>query len=155
MPIIRTLIPRIDFLPTLAPLTCGLTISLVAALDSKVTPLIHLLQSNRDLAWSIKSLLASLVTQILVWLVGPTRLFIILLCHHSLTYPCTPDQYLIGMHLMIMPHRMSNRRQGLKLLRTPIIHFLMIVDKGGRIGIKASRSISESPRSRKEFPEFM
>jgi hypothetical protein len=66
-----------------------------------------------------------------VWLVVLTRLFIIVLCHHSLTHPCTPGQDCIGLHRMITPRRMINRRQGLKLLRTPFSPFFMIVDKGG------------------------
>jgi hypothetical protein len=92
--IMRTLIPCIHLLPMLAPLTWGLTLSLVATLVSKVPLLmhllLHLLQSSRDLAWPIKSQLISLVPHTPVWLVVPTRLFIILLCHHSLTPPYTP-----------------------------------------------------------------
>jgi hypothetical protein len=91
----------------------------------------HLLQSSQDLACQMSSQLVSLVIQILVWLVVPTSLFIIVLCHHSLTHPCTPGQDRIGQHRMIMPHRMINRRQGLKLLQTPFFSFFMIVDKGG------------------------
>jgi hypothetical protein len=34
---------------------------------------------------------------------------------------------------------MISRSQGLKLLRTPMLLFLMIVDKGGEDWIKASR----------------
>jgi hypothetical protein len=66
--------------------------------------LLHLLQSSQDLARQMSSLLVSLVIQIL-------------------------DR--IGLHRMIMPRRMINRRQGLKLLRTPFFSFLIIVDKGG------------------------
>jgi hypothetical protein len=135
MPTMRTLIPRIHLLPTLAPLTWGLTLSLVVTLVSKVPHLmhllLHLLQSSQDLAWQMSSPLVSSVIQIPVWLVVPTRLFIIVLCHHSLTHTSTPDQDCIGLHHMIMPHRMINRRQGLKLLRNPFFSFLMIVDKGG------------------------
>jgi hypothetical protein len=89
----RTLISCIHLLPTLAPLTWGLTLSLVATLVSKVPYLmhliLHLLQSSQDLAWQMSSLLVSLVIQIPVWLVVPTHLFIIVLCHHSLTHPCS------------------------------------------------------------------
>jgi hypothetical protein len=135
IPTMRTLIPHIHLLPTLAPLTWGLTLSLVVTLVSKVPHLmhliLHLLQSSQDLAWQMSSLLVSLVIQILVWLVVPTRLFIIVLCHHSLTHPCSPGQDHIGMHRMITPHRMINRRQGLKLLRTLFSPFFMIVGKGG------------------------
>jgi hypothetical protein len=56
---------------------------------------------------------------------------IIVLCHNSLTHQCTPGQDHIGLHHMITPCWMINRRQGLKLLRTPFFSFLMIVDKGG------------------------
>jgi hypothetical protein len=59
---LRTLISHIYLLPMLAPLTWGLTLSLVATLVSKVTPLMHLLLSSCDLVWLINSLLASLVT---------------------------------------------------------------------------------------------
>jgi hypothetical protein len=135
MPTMRTLIPRIDLLPTLAPLTWGLTLSLVVTLVSKVPHLmhllLHLLQSRQDLAWQMSSPLVSLVIQIPVWLVVSTRLFIIVLCHHSLTHPCTPDQDHIGLYHMITPRRMINKRQGLKLLWIPFFSFLMIVDKGG------------------------
>jgi hypothetical protein len=86
---------------------------------------------DSQLGGDFGSLLVSLVIQILVWLVVPTRLFIIVLCHHSLTHPCTPGQDCIGLHRMIMLRQMINRRQGLKLLRTPFFSFLMIVDKGG------------------------
>jgi hypothetical protein len=64
-------------------------------------------------------------------LVVLARLFIIVLCHHSLTHPYTSGQDHIGLHHMIMPHRMINRREGLKLLRTLFFSFLKIVDKGG------------------------
>jgi hypothetical protein len=134
MPTMRTLIPRIHLLPTLAPLTWGLTHSLVVTLVSKVPHLMHLLlhlQSSQDLAWQMSSPLVSLVIQILVWLVVPTHIFIIVLCHHSLTHPCTLGQGLIGLHHMITPRQMINRRQGLKLLQTLFFSFLMIVDKGG------------------------
>jgi hypothetical protein len=47
--------PLIHLLPTLAPLTWGLTLSLVVTLISKVPHLmhllLHLLQSSQDLAW--------------------------------------------------------------------------------------------------------
>jgi hypothetical protein len=135
MPIMRTSIPHIHLLPTLAPLTWGLNLSLVVTLDSKVPPLmhllLHLLQSSRDLVWPIKSQLISLVPHTPVWLVVLARLFIILLCHLSLTPPYTPVQDHIGLHLMTAPYQMIHRSQGLKLLRTPIFFFLMIVDKGG------------------------
>jgi hypothetical protein len=135
MPTMRTLIHRIHLLPTLAPLTWGLTLSLVVTLVSKVPHLmhllLHLLQSSQDLAWQMSSPLVSLVIQIPVWLVVLTRLFIIVLCHHSLTHRCTPGQDRVGLHNMITPHRMINRRQGLNLLWTPFFSFLMIVDKGG------------------------
>jgi hypothetical protein len=131
MPTMRTLIPRIHLLPTLAPLTWGLTLSLVVTLVSKVPHLMHLLQGSQDLAWQMSSPLVSLVIQIPAWLVVPTRLFIIVLCHHSLTHPYTSGQDHIGLHRMIMPHRMINRREGLKLLWTLFFSFLMIVDKGG------------------------
>jgi hypothetical protein len=108
--------------------------------------LLHLLQSSQDLAW-----LVSLVIQILVWLVVFTRLFIIVLCYHSLTHPCTLGQDRIGLHRMITPRRMINRRQDIKLLRTLFFSFLMIVDKGGNNWIKASRSIPGGHRSRKNF----
>jgi hypothetical protein len=134
MATMRTLIPHIHLLPTLAPLTWGLTLSLVVTLVSKVPHLMHLLlhrlQSSQDLAWQMSSLLVSLVIQISVWLVVPTHLFILVLCHHSLTHPCTLGQDRIGLHRMITPRRIINRRQGLKLLRTPFFSFLMIVDKG-------------------------
>jgi hypothetical protein len=137
MPTMKTLIPRIHLLPTLAPLTWGLTLNLVVTLVSKVPHLMHLLQSSQDLAWQMSSLVVSLVIQIPVWLVVPTSLFIIVLCHHSLTHPCTPDQDRIGLHRLILPRQMINRRQGLKILRTPFFSFFMIVDKGGRrIGLK-------------------
>jgi hypothetical protein len=124
MPTMRTLIPRIHLLPTLAPLTWGLTLSLVVTLVGKVPHLMHhLLQSSQDLAWQTSSLLVSLVIQISVCLVVPTHLFILVLCHHSLTHPCTPGQDRIGLHRMILPHQMINRRQGLKLLRTPFSPF--------------------------------
>jgi hypothetical protein len=120
MPTIRTLIPRIHLLPTLAPLTWDLTLSLVVTLVSKVPHLmhllIHLLQRSQDLAWHMSSLLVSLVIETPVWLVVPTSLFIIVLCHHSLTHPCTPGHDRIGLHRMITPRRMINRRQCLKLL---------------------------------------
>jgi hypothetical protein len=124
----KTLIPHIHLLPTLAPLTWGLTLILVVTLVSKVSHLmhLHLLQSSQDLAWQMSSLLVSLVIQIPVWLVVLTSLFIIVLCHHSLTHPCTPDQDHIGLHHMITPRRMINRRQVLKLLRTPF--FLLFDD---------------------------
>jgi hypothetical protein len=134
MPTMKTLISRIYLLPTLAPLTWGLTLSLVVTLVSKVSHLmhllLHLLQSSQDLAWQMSSLLVSLVIQIPVWLVVLTSLFIIVLCHHSLTHPCTPGQDHIGLHHMITPYRMINRRQVLKLLQTPFFSFLMIIDKG-------------------------
>jgi hypothetical protein len=127
MPTMRTLIPRIHLLHALAPLAWGLTLSLVVTLVSKVPHLmhllVHLLQSSQDLPWQMSSLLVSLVIQILVWLVVPTRLFILVLCHHSLTHPCTLGQDRIGLHCMIMPHQMINRRQGLKFLRTPFSPF--------------------------------
>jgi hypothetical protein len=131
MLIMRTLIPRIHLLPMLAPLTWDLALSLVVTLVSKVPHLMHLLQSSQDLAWQMSSLLVSLVIQISVWLVVPTRLFIIILCHHFLTHPCTSGQDRIGLHHMIMPCQMINRRQGLNLIQTPFFSFLMIVDKGG------------------------
>jgi hypothetical protein len=131
VPTMRTLIHRIHLLPTLEPLTWGSTLSLVVTLVSKVPHLMHLLQSSQDLAWQMSSSLVSLVIQIPVWLVVPTRLFIIVLYHHSLTHPCTPDQDHIGLHHTIIPRWMINRRQGLKLLWTPFFSFLMIVDKGG------------------------
>jgi hypothetical protein len=110
MPTMRTLIP------TLAPLTWGLNLSLVVTLVSKVPHLMHLLlhplQSSQGLAWQMSTLVVSLMIQIVVWLVVPTRLFNLVLCHHSLTHPCTPGQDCIGLHRMIMPHQ-------------------MIVDKGG------------------------
>jgi hypothetical protein len=43
MPTMRTLIPRIHLLPMLAPLTWGLTLSLVVTLVSKVPHLMHFL----------------------------------------------------------------------------------------------------------------
>jgi hypothetical protein len=135
MPTMRTLIPRIHLLPMLAPLTWSLTLSLVVTLVSKVPHLmhllLHLLQSSQDLAWQMSSPLVSLVIQIPVWLAVPTRLYIIVLCHHSLTHPCTPGQDRIGLHHMVTPYWIINKRQGLKLLRTPFFSFLMIVDKGG------------------------
>jgi hypothetical protein len=131
----RTLIPHIYLLPMLAPLTWGLALSLVATLVSKVTPLmhllLHLLLSSRDLVWSINSLLASLVTQIPVWLVVHTHLCITLLRLNSLTLYSTPCQVLIGLLPMTTRLTMITRRRGLKLLRTPMLLFLMIVDKGG------------------------
>jgi hypothetical protein len=103
----RTLIHRIHLLPMLAPLTWGLTLSLVVTLVSKVPYLmhllLHLLQSSQDLSWQMSSSLVSLMIQISVWLVVPTRLFIIVLYHHSLTHPCTLDQDRIGLHHMITP----------------------------------------------------
>jgi hypothetical protein len=132
MPTMKTLIPRIHLLPTLALLTWGLTLSLVVTLVSKVPHLMHLLlQSSQDLPWQMSLLLVSLVIQISIWLVVPTRLFILVLCHHSLTHPCTPGQDRIGLHRMIMPRRMINRRQGHKLLQTPFFSFLVIIYKGG------------------------
>jgi hypothetical protein len=131
MPTMRTLIPRIHLLPMLAPLTWGLTLSLVITLVSKVPNLMHLLQSSQYLAWQMSLSLVSLVIQILVLLVVPTRLFIIVLCHHSLTHLCTPGQDRVGLHRMITPRQMINRTQGLKLLRTPFFSFLMILDKWG------------------------
>jgi hypothetical protein len=125
IPTMRTLITRIHLLPTLAPLTWGLTPSLVVNLVSKVPHLMHLLlQSSQDLAWQMSSLQVSLVIQILVWLVVPTRLFILVLRHQSLTHPCTLGQDRIGLHHMITPRRMINKRQGLKLLWTPFSPFL-------------------------------
>jgi hypothetical protein len=133
MPTMRTLICRIHLLSMLAPLTWGLTLSLVSTLDNKVPPLmlLHLLHNSRDLAWPIKLQLISLVPHTSVWRVVPTRLFIILLCHHSLIHPCTLGQDHIGLHHMTMPRRMISRSQGLKLLVTPILLFLMIVDNVG------------------------
>jgi hypothetical protein len=120
MSTMRTLIPRIHLLPMLAPLTWGLALSLVVILDSKVPPLKHhLLQSNQDLTWQMSSLLASLVPLTSVWLVIPIHLFIILLCHLSLTHHSTPGQERIGLHHMTTFLPMINRRQSLKLLRTP------------------------------------
>jgi hypothetical protein len=114
MPTMRTLIPRIHLLPTLAPLTWGLTLSLVVTLISKIPHLMHLLlhvlQSSQDLARQMSSFLISLVIQIPVWLVVPTHLFIIVISHHSLTGPCTLGQDRIRLHRMITPHRMINRR---------------------------------------------
>jgi hypothetical protein len=150
MPTVRTLIPRIYLLPTLAPLIWGLTLGLVVTLVNKVPHLMHLLQSSQYLAWQMSSLLVSLVIQIPVWLVVPTSLFIIVLCHHSLTHPSTPGQNHIGLHRMIMLRRMINRRQGLKLLWTPFSPFLLLI-KGKKNWIKASRSILEGRRSRKNF----
>jgi hypothetical protein len=135
IPTIRTLIPRIHLLFMLAPLTWGLTLSLVVTLVIKVPHLmhllLHLLQSSQDLVWQMSSLLVSLVIQIPVWLVVFTSLFIIVLCHHSLTHPCTPSQDCIRLHCIISPRQMINRRQGLKLLRTSFFSFFIIVDKGG------------------------
>jgi hypothetical protein len=86
-----------------------------------------------------------------VWLVVLTLRFLTLLCLHSLTHHSTLGQDRIGMHLMITPRRIITRRQGLKLLWAPIILFLDdCLQKGRRIGIKASRSIYEGPRSRKK-----
>jgi hypothetical protein len=132
----RTLISCIHLLSMLAPLTWGLTLSLVATLVSNVTSLmhllLHLLLSSCDLVWLINPLLASLMTQIPVWLVVHTHLFIIILCHHSLAHPCTSGQDHIGLHHMTMLRRMISRSQDCKkLLRTPILLFLMIVDKVG------------------------
>jgi hypothetical protein len=107
-------------------------LNLLLPMQVKPSMLLLLLhQSSRDLAWLISWLLIPLVTQIPVRLVVSTRLFIILLCLHSLTHPCTLGQD------RITPHQMITRRQGLKLLRTSIILFLMIVDKGGeQLGLK-------------------
>jgi hypothetical protein len=120
MSTMRTLTPRIHLLPALAPLTWGLTLSLVVTLVSNAPHLMHLLlyllQSSQDLAWQMSSLLVSLVIQIPVWLVVPTSLFILVLCHHSLTHPCTPGQDHIGLHHMILLRQMINSRQGLKLI---------------------------------------
>jgi hypothetical protein len=141
MQIMRTLIPRIHLL-SVPRLTWGLTLSVVATLDNKVPLLmhllLHLLQSSRDLAWPIKLQLISLVPHTLVWLVVPTCLFIILLRHHSLTPPYTPDRDHIGLHLMTTPRQMIKRSQGLKLIWTPIfLSFLMIIDKRGEeLGLK-------------------
>jgi hypothetical protein len=111
----------------------------------------HLLQSNQDLACQMSSLLVPLVIQIPVWLVVLTRLFILVLCHNSLTHPCTPGQDRIRLHRMITPHRMINRRQGLKLLRTLFFSFWWLLTKEEKSWIKSSRSIPEGPRSRKNF----
>jgi hypothetical protein len=114
MPTMRTLIPHIHLLPTLAPLTWGFTLNLVVTLVSKVPHLmyllLHLLQGSQDLAWKMSLLLVSLVIQILVWLVVPISLFIIVLCYHSLTHPYTPGQDCIRLHCMISPRQMINRR---------------------------------------------
>jgi hypothetical protein len=80
---------------------------------------------HQDLAWQMSLLLVSLVIQIPVWLAVPTSLFIIVLCHHSLTHLCTPGQDRIGLHHMISPRQMINRRQGLNLLRTPFFSFFL------------------------------
>jgi hypothetical protein len=103
--------------PMLAPLTCDLTLNLVATLVSKVTLLMHLLllQSNRGLAWPIRLQLISLVSLTPVWLVPLMNLFITLLCHLSLTHPCTLGLDPIGILCMTMPNLMINRSQGLKL----------------------------------------
>jgi hypothetical protein len=125
--------PSYPFAPYASTFHMGLTLSLVATLDSKVPHLmlLHLLHSSRDLAWLIKLQLISLVPHSLVWRVVPTDLFIILLCHYSLIHPCTLGQDHIGLHHMTVPHQTISRSQGLKLLRTPILLFFMLVDKGG------------------------
>jgi hypothetical protein len=46
---------------------------------------------------------------------------------------------------------MINRRQCLKLLQTPFFSFLCLLTKGEKNWIKASRSIPEGPKSRKNF----
>jgi hypothetical protein len=112
------MIPRILLLPMLAPLTWGLSLRLVVTLVRMVTLLmllVHLLQSSQGLAWQMRSRLAFLVIQIQVWLVVPMHIYFILLCHHSLTHPCTPDQDRIRLHLMATLHPMINRSQGLML----------------------------------------
>jgi hypothetical protein len=112
--------------------------------------LLHLLQSSQDLAWQMSSLLVSLVIQIQVWLVVPSSLFIIILCHHSLTHLFTPGQDLIGLSLMttLLMAKMITRSQGIKLLQTLIFFFL---DPRSRNWIKASRLITEDPRSRNKI----
>jgi hypothetical protein len=99
--------PSHSFAPYASTSHMGLTLSLVATLVSKVTPLmhllLHLLLSSQDLAWQMRSLLVSLVPHTPVWLVVPTRLFIILICYHSLTPPFAPGQDRIGLHHMTTP----------------------------------------------------
>jgi hypothetical protein len=53
--------PSHSFAPYASTSHMGLTLSLVATLVSKVTPLMHLLLSSQDLAWQMRSLLVSLV----------------------------------------------------------------------------------------------
>jgi hypothetical protein len=93
MQAMKTLILLSLLLLMLAPLTWSVALCLVMILDSKVHPLQHhhllLFQSSQDLAWQMRLQPPSLVIQILVWLVVHT-LFIILLCHLSLTHPYTP-----------------------------------------------------------------
>jgi hypothetical protein len=60
-----------------------------------------------------------LVIQTPVWLVVPMHLFIILLCHISLTHHSTSGQERIELQHMTISRPMINRRQGIKLLHTP------------------------------------
>jgi hypothetical protein len=91
MQAMKALIHLSHLLPMLADLTWGFTPSLVVPLDSKVHPLHHhhllllLLESSQGLVWQMRSQPPSLVIQIPVWQVALLNLFIILLCHHSLT----------------------------------------------------------------------
>jgi hypothetical protein len=120
----KALIHLSRLLPMLAHLTWGFTLILVVILDSEVPLLQHhlllLLQSRRGLVWWMRSQSPFLVIQTPVWPVAPLHLFIILLHHHSLTHPCTPDQEHIGLHRTTTSRRMICRSSGLKLRRTPI-----------------------------------
>jgi hypothetical protein len=85
----------------------------------------------------MRSRLAFLVIQIQVWLVVPMHIYFILLCHHSLTHPCTLGQDRIRLHLMATLHPMINRSQGLMLWQTPISSlFDDCWQRGRRIGLK-------------------
>jgi hypothetical protein len=122
MQAMKALIHLNRLFPMLAHLTWGFTLSLVVILDSKVALLQHhlLLQSSRGVVWRMRSRPPFLVIQTPVWPVAPLHLYIILLCHHSLTHPCTPGQECIGLHRTTTSRRMISRSSGLKLWRTPI-----------------------------------
>jgi hypothetical protein len=140
MSTMTTLIPHIRLHPTLAPLIWGLTLSLVVTLVSKVPHLMHILlhlfQSSQDLAWQMSSLLVSLVIQIPVCLVVPTSLFIIVLCHHSLTHPYTTGQDRIGLPHMITPRRMINKDKASNSYGLLFLFFYDCWQRGKRIGLK-------------------